>query len=51
VPIFITSAKIVNSKMENLQVKYVPPHEIIYRILVKNNAITGAYRLIMKNRP
>jgi hypothetical protein len=51
VPIFITSAKIVKGKMENQRVNYVPPHEVIYRILVKNNAITGAYRLLMKNRP
>jgi hypothetical protein len=51
VPIFVTSGQIVKGKMENQRIQYVPPHEVIYRILVKNNAITGAYRFLKKNRP
>jgi hypothetical protein len=51
VPIFITTGKIVAGKMEDQETSYVPPHEVIYRVLVKNNAIAGAYRLLRKNRP
>jgi hypothetical protein len=51
VPIFVTSARVVAGKMEDQITSYVPPHEVIYRVLVKNNAIAGAYRLLRKNRP
>jgi hypothetical protein len=48
VPIFTTKGKIVAGKIQDQVVQYVPPHEAFYRVFVKNNAITGAYRLLMR---
>jgi len=45
IPILNTTGRIVNGKMTDQKVKYVP-EQTIYSILVKNNAIVGAYRLL-----
>jgi len=47
IPLLNTTGRIVNGKMVDQKVKYVP-EQTIYSILVKNNAIVGAYRLLMK---
>ncbi|MFA5863373.1 MAG: hypothetical protein WC975_01660 [Phycisphaerae bacterium] len=49
IPMFTTTGLIVKGKMENQVIKYVPPHELAYRVFVKNNAITGAYRLLLSH--
>jgi hypothetical protein len=46
IPILTTTARIVNAKMENQVTKYVPAQDLFFRVFVKNNAITGAYRLL-----
>ncbi len=46
VPIFVTTGRIVGGQMEDQKIKYVPLYEVVNRVFVKNNALTGAYRLI-----
>jgi len=50
VPIFRSIGRVVNGKFEEQKIRYVPFHEVLYRVLVKNNVITGAYRMMLKRQ-
>ena len=43
VPIFTTTGRIVGRKFVDQEIRYVPPHEVLYRVFVKNNVLTTAY--------
>jgi hypothetical protein len=43
VPIFTTTGRIVGRKFVDQEIHYVPPHEVFYRVFVKNNVLTTAY--------
>ncbi len=49
VPIFTTEGLIRNGKFAKQKISYVPPHELIYRVFIKNNLITGAYRILTRS--
>jgi hypothetical protein len=48
IPILTTTARIVKGKMTNQVTRYVPAQDLFFRVFVKNNAITGAYRLLRR---
>jgi len=48
VPIFRSRGRIVNRKFEDQKVTYVPLHRVVYQVMVKNNVLTAAYRVIRR---
>ena len=48
VPIFVTTAIVQKRKMKDQKITYVPPQTVIYRVLIKNNVLTGAYRALKR---
>lgn len=49
VPIFTTRGLIKERKFVEQDIEYVPPHELFYKVFIKNNIITTAYKLIKHN--
>ncbi len=46
VPIFTTEGLIKNGKFVREKIRYVPPYKVIYQVFIKNNILTGAYRML-----
>ncbi len=48
VPIFTIEGLIRNGKFAEEKIRYVPPYKVIYQVFIKNNIITGAYRVLKR---